>query len=55
MLQGSLGEPGQAWTLFSKFLLICLFGCDGSSLTRGLSLVAAQGLLTAASSLVAEH
>ena len=40
---------------FFLILLICLFGCVGSSLTLGLSLVVAQGLLIAVSSLVAEH
>ena len=57
MLQGSQGELGQAHRLFFFFLilLICLFGCVGSSLTLGLSLVVAQGLLIAVSSLVAEH
>ena len=40
---------------FFLILLTCLFGCVGSSLTLGLSLVVAQGLLVAVSSLVAEH
>lgn len=56
MLQGSQGELGQAQTLFFFLILLtCLFGCVGSSLTLGLSLVVAQGLLIAVSSLVAEH
>ena len=57
MLQGSQGELGQAQTLFFFFLILLtwLFGCVGSSLTLGLSLVVAQGLLVAVSSLVAEH
>ena len=32
-----------------------IFGCAGSSLLRGLSLVAARGLLIAVASLVAER
>ena len=36
-------------------LLISSFGCVGSSLTLGLPLVVARGLLIVASSLVAEH
>ena len=42
-------------SFFFLILLICLFGCAGSSLTLGLSLAVAQGLLIAVSSLVAEH
>ena len=40
-------------TLKKNYLLI--FGCAGSSLLCGLSLVAVHGLLTAVASLVAEH
>ena len=47
--------PGTQTLFFFLILLICLFGCVGSSLTLGLSLVVAQGLLIAVSSLVAEH
>ena len=47
--------PGTDSFFFFLILLTCLFGCVGSSLTLGLSLVVAQGLLVAVSSLVAEH
>ena len=37
------------------FIYLFIFGCAGSSLQRGFSLVVAYGLLVAVASLVAEH
>ena len=42
-------------TLKKKFIYLLIFGCAGSSLLSGLSLVAVHGLLTAVASLVADH
>ena len=42
--------------LFVFFMAVLfIFGCAGSSLQRGFSLVVAYGLLVAVASLVAEH
>ena len=65
---GCLGPPGAGarplkgkaskicWLSFIKlFIYLFIFGCAGSSLLRGFSLVVVHGLLTAVSSPVAEH
>ena len=56
-LEAAIHHTSQTFIYICKILFIYLFifGCAGSSLLQGLSLVAVRGLLIAGASLVAEH